>query len=162
MKIRLFILLIVLVTAGLSGSDSSPLPSVSYPEDYRDWTHVKSVLVDENSPQFANLGGIHHIYANEAAVSVLKGEHAPPYPDGAALVFDLLHVQTLEGTTTEGRRKSLGIIVKDRSLYAQTGGWGFAQFVGDTRIASRTDPNVCFGCHQRAKATDFVFTEWRP
>ncbi len=37
---------------------------VPYPEGYRNWTHVKSMVIHQGHPLFDAFGGIHHLYAN--------------------------------------------------------------------------------------------------
>ena len=63
-------------------------PLVPYPEGYRDWTHVKSMVILEGHALYDSFGGIHHIYANGKALKAMKD--ARPYPDGSVLIFDLL------------------------------------------------------------------------
>ena len=48
-------------------------PQVPYPSSYRDWQHVKSMVIDEGHPLFGAFGGIHHLYANpkEALINSL-------------------------------------------------------------------------------------------
>ncbi|HEX6929881.1 MAG TPA: cytochrome P460 family protein, partial [Gammaproteobacteria bacterium] len=60
---------------------------VAYPEGYREWTHVKSMVIREGHPLFASFGGIHHLYANDKA---MEGYRSGKFPDGAVIVFDLL------------------------------------------------------------------------
>jgi Cytochrome P460 len=66
----------------------SQTAQVTYPEGYRAWTHVKSMVIQKGHPLFEAFGGIHHIYANPSAVESLRAEKA--FVDGAVLVFDLL------------------------------------------------------------------------
>ncbi len=61
---------------------------VPYPDGYRQWTHVKSMVIQKGHPLYEAFGGIHHIYANEKALRAMQA--GKPYPDGAVLVFDLL------------------------------------------------------------------------
>ena len=42
-------------------------PQVSYPAGYRNWHHVKSMVVDKGHPLHEAFGGIHHLYANKKA-----------------------------------------------------------------------------------------------
>jgi len=61
--------------------------SVAYPEGYRAWKHVKSMLIQEGHPLYGPFGGLHHIYANDLA---LKGYASGKFPDGSVIVFDLM------------------------------------------------------------------------
>jgi len=60
---------------------------VPYPDGYRSWTHVKSMIIQAGHPLAETDQGIHHIYANENAI---KGLKTGDYPDSATLVYDLL------------------------------------------------------------------------
>jgi hypothetical protein len=52
-------------------------------------------------------------------------------------------------------------MVKDSTKYAETGGWGFAQF-NDGKPADAALLKTCFPCHQPAQARDFVYTRYAP
>lgn len=139
------------------------VPAVPYPEGYRGWLHVKSMVIhDRLHPLFQAFGGIHHVYANPAGATAARG--GALYPDGSVLVFDLLEARVEGGAMTEGPRKFIGVMVKDRAAYAATGGWGFEAFAGDSRDQRLvTDArSQCFACHQGAQATDHVFARFRP
>ncbi len=134
---------------------------VDYPEGYREWTHVKSMVIEKGHPLYDSFGGIHHIYANAKALAAMKA--GGPYPDGAVLVFDLLEaVKTEDHAIVEGARKVVGVMQKDSKRFAATGGWGFEGFKGDTRERAVTDAETaCFGCHAAKKDQDYVFSAYR-
>lgn len=136
-------------------------PKVPYPVNYRNWTHIKSMVISEGHPLFESFGGIHHIYGNKAAQ---EGYARGRFADGATIVFDLLEVKTEGGATTEGARKVVGVMEKDKRKFAKTGGWGFEAFKGDTRerIVGENAASACFACHESQKATDYVFSTYRP
>lgn len=134
---------------------------VAYPSSYRNWVHVRSALVDPNSPKAGRYGGLHHIYANEKAQ---EGYRTGVFPDGSVIVFDLLETKENAGTTVEGPRKFIDVMSKESKLYAATGGWGFEEFAGDSQTdrALTSEAKVaCFGCHTRRKSNDFVFSSFR-
>ena len=60
---------------------------VDYPTGYRDWTHVKSMVIQSGHPLYESFGGIHHIYANQSA---LEGYRTGSFADGSVIIFDLL------------------------------------------------------------------------
>ncbi len=134
---------------------------VDYPEDYRRWFHVKSMVIEAGHPLFPDFGGIHHVYANEAA---RRGLVTGRFPDGAVLVFDLLQaVRTGDGAVVEGPRKMLAVMVRDEARFAATDGWGYEAFAGGDparRLVGTRAAEACHACHRRA-APDFVFSEWR-
>ncbi|RMH79614.1 MAG: cytochrome C [Calditrichaeota bacterium] len=134
---------------------------VAYPEGYRDWTHVKSMVLQPGHQLYEAFGGIHHVYANDKALQALKS--GGTFPDGAVLVFDLLEALEQDNAIVEGPRKVVGVMEKNSAKFAATGGWGFEGFKGDTRERVVTDPNgQCFACHTSQKEKDFVFSSYRP
>jgi hypothetical protein len=134
---------------------------VAYPLDYRNWVHVKTMLVGPQSPFFTSGGGIHHIYANGKA---MEGYKTGTFPDGAILVFDLLDTKETDGVTIEGPRQRIDVMVKDAQRFPTTGGWGFERFLGDSkanRPLTEEHRGQCFSCHEKRKAQDFVFSTFR-
>ena len=134
--------------------------AVAYPEGYRAWLHVKSQVATQEHPRAASIGGLHNIYANEAAIAGYRGGK---FPDGSVIVFDLLELHEKNGSLIPGARRWLGVMEKDSAKYAATGGWGFDNFSGD----SRTDRDVpvngpasnCYACHLQQKDQDYVFSK---
>jgi hypothetical protein len=145
--------------AATTGLAQSPVP---YPEGYRNWKHVKSMVIEAGHPLFDAFGGIHHIYANAAA---MRGYKAGAFPDGSVIVFDLLNAtRTGDNAIVEGARKVVGVMRKDRKAYAATGGWGFEGFKGDSktdRAVGAKAVEACFKCHDGQKSKDFVFSAYR-
>src|SRR5690606_4123903 len=134
---------------------------VPYPDGYRQWQHVKSMVIREGHPLYAAFGGIHHIYANEAA---LEGYRTGVFRDGAVIAFDLLEAVEDGGAIVEGERKVLGVMHKDAAKFAATGGWGFEGFAGGRpgeRAVGANGAAACFACHQAQAGPDFVFSEYR-
>src|SRR4051812_5848315 len=80
-----------------------------FPKEFRKWAHVKSVLVGPQSAAFATEAGIHHIYANEKA---LEGYETGKFPDGSAIVYDLLETKETAGNTIEGPTRRIDVMVK--------------------------------------------------
>ncbi|MDZ7291594.1 MAG: cytochrome P460 family protein [candidate division KSB1 bacterium] len=133
---------------------------VDYPEGYRAWPHVKSMVLQEGHPLYESFGGIHHVYANAKALAAMKA--GKPHPDGAVLVFDLLEAKSENNAIVEGSRKVVGVMQKDSKKFAETGGWGFEAFKGDTKERVVTDAkSACFACHAGQKAQDYVFSTYR-
>jgi hypothetical protein len=136
-------------------------PAVDYPAGYRDWRHVKSMVIEPGHPLHEAFGGIHHLYANDKA---LAGYAAGRFPDGAVIVFDLLAAQSAGNAVTEGARKVVGVMVKDAKRWAATGGWGFEGFKGNStteRAVGNNAASACFDCHTAQEASDYVFSKPR-
>jgi len=51
---------------------------VKYPEGYRNWVHVKSMVIQQGHSLYESFGGIHHIYANEKALKAMKSGIVAP------------------------------------------------------------------------------------
>jgi hypothetical protein len=134
---------------------------VSYPTGYRNWHHVKSMVIDKGHPLHEAFGGIHHLYANPKAVA---GYKSGKFPDGAVVVFDLLEAKSADNAVTEGARKVVGVMHKDAKRFAATGGWGFEGFGGGdrtNRVVRDNAANACFACHAPQKDHDYVFSRLR-
>lgn len=156
----------VLATAGafvwcgytLARSADVPIP---FPEDFRTWAHVKSVLVGPESSAFATEAGIHHIYANSAA---MEGYRTGKFPNGSIIVYNLLDTKVVSGNTIEAGTKRVDVMVKDGSRYSASGGWGFARFMGENRsdnVVTADLAAACATCHAKQKDRDYVFSEFR-
>ncbi len=134
--------------------------AVPYPEGYRAWAHVKSMVILPGHPLENPFAGIHHVYANDKA---RQGLATGSYADGAVLVFDLLEGGVKDNAVAEGPRKLVGVMERNAKAYAATGGWGFEGFAGDTRDKRLVADGgkSCFACHEQRKDKAFVFSETR-
>ena len=153
----LVIFALLAADAALAG-DAPPVP---YPDGYRQWTHVKSMVILQGHPLYEAFGGIHHLYANANAMQGYKTGH---FADGAVIVFDLLEATAKDNAIAEGTRKVIGVMRKDSRRYAATGGWGFEAFKGDSsteRAVASNAKAACFDCHASQKDRGFVFSRWR-
>jgi len=115
------------------------------------------------------------IVANPAMIDAYRAGipgNGKPFPDGSKAVkilwtpkqnavapFAVKVPDTLAG---------VGCMVKDSSRFADTGGWGYAQFDYDPASDTFT-PNTSLqgndakcgaACHEAAKGTDYVFTAY--
>ena len=159
---QLFITLLTCVTALVAapalGADAPPVP---YPKGYRQWTHVKSMVIQPGHALYDSFGGVHHLYGNKLAE---KGYARGKFPDGAVIVFDLLTAVSADNTVQEGPRKVLGVMVKDSRRYKDTGGWGFEGFKADStteRAVGSQAATACYQCHTAQKDKDYVFSSMR-
>ena len=68
--------------------------------------------------------------------------------------------------TVPDKLKSASFMVKDASRFAETGGWGYAQFAynpaSDTFKPTGSGSGCGYACHTRVKTRDFVFTSYAP
>ena len=154
-------LVLGLIGAAATTSTLAADPQVPYPQGYRDWHHVKSMVIKEGHPLFASFGGIHHLYANDKAI---KGYRGKSFPDGSVIIFDLLEAVQDGSAVTEGARKVVGVMHKDSKKFKTTGGWGFEGFGGgdpSKRVVGSNAASACFACHAPQKAQDYTFSRLR-
>jgi len=133
---------------------------VPYPDGYRQWNHVKSMIIQPGHPLAKTDEGMHHIYANEGALEGLK---SGVYPNGSVLVYDLLAYIVKDKTMQEGERKLVGVMHKDSEAFAETGGWGFEGFAGNSKTGRliKDGGTACFSCHAPHKDKGYVFSNLR-
>ena len=150
---------------------SPSLPEVPYPDGYRQWQHVSSVVLPlpkdaaEKFPKekiaAAPHGLIFNIYANAAAQEGYRTGH---FPDGAVLIADWFILEERGPSLIQGPRKSINVMVRD-ARYTETGGWAFEDFDKDSHTTRNVGANavkMCFECHNRAKDHEFVFSRLKP
>ena len=161
MKRQLAVLASTLVVANAFGADAPA--EVAFPQGYREWHHVKSMVINPGHALYDAFGGIHHLYANKRA---LAGYRNGKFPDGSVIVFDLLEAKSADNTVSEGARKVVGVMRKDARRYSTTGGWGFEGFKGDSRsdraVTQKNAAAACYQCHTAQKDKDYVFSVLRP
>jgi len=159
--------LALLATAAAVGaaSPSGQPPAVPFPDGYRSWQVVKSMVVGPEHRTFARRGGMHHYYANAQAV---EGYRAGTFPNGSVIVVEVLLTKDGEGDAKgillEGDRRFVEVMTKNDRLYADTSGWGFERFEADDtagRLAA-TERAQCHQCHSKRKDRDLVFTTLKP
>jgi hypothetical protein len=147
----------------LVGTRAETNLQVPFPDGYRSWQHVKSVVTGPEHKSFAADGGkIFHFYANPAAV---EGYRSGKFANGSVIVRETLRSVAGEGeakgTITEGERSGLDVMVKNDSLYTATGGWGFETFDAKSVASAGKVGAQCYGCHSKQKDRDMVFSTLR-
>ena len=157
MKSILLIITIALSTMVFAQDKNA---KVDYPTNYREWTHLKSMIINKSHPLANPFEGIHHVYANEKALDGLKKNK---YKNGSRFVFDLLQANRDADATTEGKRKFIGVMQYNTQLFKNTGNWGFEAFAGDskTKRAVQDKGVSCFECHIGVKDSSYVFSNFR-
>ena len=98
-----------------------------------------------------------------------------PVPDGARMAkihWVPKQNQYFPDATVPGNLLNVDFMVKDSTRFADSGGWGYAVFDYDAASDAFTpgttagtppqgnDAKCGFACHSRAKARDYVFTEY--
>lgn len=164
------LIIIALLTLGIlvgailiADQSSAQSAGLKYPEGYRSWTHVKSMLIhSKDHLLYEPFGGLHNVYVNDKGVKALKTGGA--YPDGSVLVFDLYDVKDADGAYVATERKFIGLMVKDSKKYGETGGWGWDVFKGNEKTGGNVKDakTACFNCHASQKESDYVFSKYQP
>jgi hypothetical protein len=154
------LLLTAVAAIGLMAAAEAP---IAFPDGFRTWTHVGSSLAGPASPAAPKYEGVHHIYANPAA---LEGYKTGKWADGAVIVYDQWSATHPGGdATVAGERKFIDVMVRDNRRYAATGGWGYTEFAWpgkDRVVAIEQNQAGCDGCHAKgAPGGDHVFSTFR-
>lgn len=132
---------------------------IAFPTGYTRWTHIKSGLITSVHAAYPRFGGLHHIYANPAALQGLSGKG---YPDGAVLVYDLFETRDNAGIVDQGPRRHIDVMIKDSARYKDSGGWGYAEFAAGERAdrLKTAERDGCAACHAVRRKQGDVFSEW--
>jgi len=98
-----------------------------------------------------------------------------PFPDGAKMAkihWTPKQNEFFPDATVPGKLLNVDFMVKDSKRFADSGGWGYAVFDYDATSDKFTpgttagtppqgnDAKCGFACHTRAKARDYVFTDY--
>ena len=127
-----------------------------YP-DYLTWTVI--------APSYRqDKGHIRVITGNKIAVTALRAGKKP-LPDGSVLAKVAWKSEinrSFPVAIEPGAFVQVEFMVKDAGKYKDTGGWGFARFVGNELKPYGRDADFvgeCFGCHLPVAENDYLFTK---
>ena len=148
---------------GHANGQSAPIFMTEIPQGYRDWKWISS------AHEAGKLNSLGAVLGNDVAFKAFR-EGKLPYPDGT--IIAALHYRNVpsdENNKVFGQAQSfvpgpptnIQFMVKDSTKYAATGGWGFGHFA-DGKSGDAAFMKSCFPCHEKAKATDLVFTHYAP
>lgn len=144
--------------------EPSPVFGTTLPADYRDWRLI-TVAREEGS-----LDDLRAVLGNDFAIDAYRAGKRP-FPDGTVIArLAWAHEPLADSERAFGQAQSfvagapkngVQFMVKDSTRYAETDGWGFAQF-----DAGRPSPaavqNRCLACHRIAADRDLVFSGYAP
>jgi hypothetical protein len=129
---------------------------------YEDW---QVVAVSQSG------GLIEVIVGNPAMIGAYKAGipgNGRPFPDGARMAK--IHwnakksAEAPEPTTVPDTLHDIDFMVKDSRRFANSGGWGYAQFnyqaASDTFAPEGTGSDCGYTCHTIVKTKDYVFTAY--
>jgi hypothetical protein len=132
-KSALILGIVGMLTAMGSVFAQSTANDVPFPNGFRDWFLVNTMIVTKDSPIFGQIGGLHHIYVNTVAFPTLKASGPYPYPDGSIFADEVHDFSVKEGSYVEGSKKAATVMVKDSKNTRQ-------RAVGDSRSGLAATP----------------------
>ncbi|HLF96384.1 MAG TPA: cytochrome P460 family protein [Methylococcaceae bacterium] len=155
---KTLLLLVLPLLSTASVAEAPPAPNgITLPPYFKEWRLIGlSHRTDKNS--------LRAILGNPKAIEAARAGQTNPWPDGAVLAKIVWQDATLpewESATVPGNLQHVEFMVKDRLRYADTGGWGFARWLGEELKPYGNDANFaneCFTCHGAASSRDHVFT----
>ena len=154
----------LLAPASGHADEGAPVFVSQIPPGYREWKFISVAHEEGNLHSFAAVLG------NDVAIKAYR-EAKLPFPDGTVVAaLHYRHFPSEENNKVFGREQSyvpgpptnVHFMIKDSTKYAITGGWGFGHFNADGKAADEAFMKTCFPCHEKAKASDFVFTRYAP
>lgn len=154
------IAVIIMIVPTLTPAEKTPVApnGIALYANYRGWEVIApSYREDKNH--------IRVILGNPVATKAMK-ENVRPFPDGtvmAKVAWNTTKHPKFPVATVPGTFSQVEFMVKDSVKYMETGGWGFARFVGKDLNPYGKDSGFakeCFGCHLPVKGNDYVFTSF--
>lgn len=157
-KILLAGLIIMLNAGAVAAADKTVSPNgIALYADYMTWNAVAPSYREDR-------GHIRIITGNEIAVKALRSGKKP-LPDGSVLAkvsWNAVKNPAFPLATEPGDFGQVEFMVKDAKKYVNTGGWGFARFVGNELKPYGKDAGFageCFSCHMPVADNDYLFTK---
>jgi hypothetical protein len=159
MQIIPLLLATLLFFAVTAGAAEVPVAAngIAIYSDYLSWKVVAPSYREDK-------GQIRMITGNETAVTALRAG-IKPLPDGSVLAKVAWKAEkhpNFPVATVPGAFVQVEFMVKDAKKYKETGGWGFARFVGNELKPYGKDASFvgeCFGCHIPVASNDYLYTK---
>jgi len=147
-----------IASAVAAGGPGTVSPNgIEMPEGYHGWRVIGVSHRTDNNTLRAIIG-------NDQAIEAARAGATLPWPDGAILAKIVWRADTLaawQSAIVPGEYVQIEFMVKDHERFPDTGGWGFARWVGAEKRPYGADASFameCFGCHTPQKDSDYVFT----
>ena len=149
----------IVTLALLAGATASHANEVAYPAGYRDWHHVKSMVIQRaircSMPLVASI----ICMPTRKRRTVTRKASLPMV---SVIVFDLFEANAADNAVQGRRAQGGGRDGQRRQKYAATGGWGFEGFKGDSTtdraVTQANAAKACYECHAAQKGKDYVFS----
>jgi hypothetical protein len=130
---------------------------IPFPADYPDWRVISVSHRTDHHSMRAILG-------NDIAIAAAREDNINPWPDGAALAKVVWKEGPEEDWASAIAPKEfihVEFMFKDTEKWAETGGWGYARWVGEELVPygkSTSFTQECVACHTPVKDRDWVYT----
>lgn len=127
-------------------------------QDYRSWEVIAPSYREDKMH-------IRVVLGNPIAVKAMR-ENIRPVPDGAVLAklaWTIKKHPKFPVATEPDAFAQVEFMVKDAVRYKETGGWGYARFVGNDYKPYGKDAGFtreCVACHAPVKDNDYLFTSY--
>ncbi|MBL8429439.1 MAG: cytochrome P460 family protein [Dechloromonas sp.] len=151
---------LMVAVLALTASVTAVAGDVAYPNGFREWNHVKSMVLKPGHPLYDAVGGMHHIYANPKAI---RGYKSGRFADGSVIVFDLFEAVDKDNAVSEGNHKAVVVMARNGKAHKANDGWGYEVFDPQSKKGS-LDAKAqadCHSCHKSQQDKDFVFSAMR-
>jgi hypothetical protein len=133
--------------------------NVKYPQEYKEWKHIKKMIIKPEHPMGDIFHGIHHIYANDKAYD---GYKKGKFEDGSIIALDFLNYEDINATISETSRIYVAVMQKSTTKYKSTHGWGYEAFKGNTEEKLVVDiQKICVNCHESQVKNNYIFSKIR-
>jgi hypothetical protein len=123
--------------------------------DYKNWRPISSTDRGDNHTMRVILG-------NDIAVKAIADKNIQPWPDGATFAkVAWQETPDANGIIHPGKFVQVELMVKDKTRYAATAGWGWGRWRGtDLQPYGKNAhfDNECVSCHRPVRDNDWVYT----
>ena len=150
---------LITISGGLYAEGSiQPSHGVPYPDGWQNWAAIAMSHRSDNNT-------VRIILGNDIAVQAARAGDTHPWPQGAILgkaVWKDAQLEDWPAATGPGEFVHAEFMFKDQEKYKDTGGWGWARWVGMDQQPFEGGMQVCVACHTPVADRDWVFTDPAP
>jgi Haem-binding domain/Cytochrome P460 len=128
---------------------------IAFLPDYKNWTAISST-------DRIDTATLRIIFGNDVAIKAIEDDRINPWPDGTTFAKVSWRQKPDEnGVGRTGAFFQVAFMIKNKTKYAATAGWGWAQWVGAELKPYGAIPGFereCVACHAPLSTNDYVFT----
>ena len=154
--VRMFAVVIAIAATSVFAAEPAP-NGITLPAGYKDWRLLSVHSRSDN-------GTLRAVLCNDVAINAAREGKTNPWPDGAVLGKMVWKGNTHDRFPTATEPAAFvhaEFMIKDSKRFKDTGGWGYARWLGAEQRPYGKDANFvqeCVGCHTPVKDRDWVFT----